>query len=93
MGDTPVETSLVLSLPVEPEPGCPFQPRCPYSIEKSTCDNPPLVEVAPQHSVACWVDVRRAQTHSPGVAVPDDAQPRLHASTPAGQVATPVGVR
>ena len=78
---------------VDPQPGCPFQPRCPYSIEQSTCENPPLVEVAPQHSVACWVDVRRAQTHPPGVAVPDDAQPRLDTSARTGQVGTPVGVR
>jgi oligopeptide transport system ATP-binding protein len=78
---------------VDPGPGCPFQPRCPYSIEKSTCDNPPLDEVAPQHSVACWVDVRKAKTHQPGIAVADDAQPRLNAGAASPPVATPAGIR
>lgn len=35
-------------------PGCPFSPRCPRSIDRCTQDKPPLVELAPQHSWACW---------------------------------------
>jgi oligopeptide transport system ATP-binding protein len=37
---------------------CPFSPRCRYSIEQSFCENPPLVQVGPEHRVACWVDVK-----------------------------------
>ena len=39
--------------------GCPFQPRCPYRIEKCA-ENPPLIQIAPDHQTACWVDVRTA---------------------------------
>lgn len=39
--------------------GCPFRARCAYAIEK--CEqNPPLMEMAPEHVAACWVDVRTA---------------------------------
>lgn len=37
---------------------CPFSPRCKYAIEESFCENPPLVQVGPEHRVACWVDVK-----------------------------------
>src|SRR5512134_248050 len=37
---------------------CPFAPRCKYAIERCWKENPPLREVAPQHWVACWEDVR-----------------------------------
>ena len=78
---------------VDSPPGCPFQPRCPYSIEQSTCENPALELVAPQHWVACWVDVRRAQPHEPGVAVPDDAMPRRDGAAKAASPAMPAGTR
>jgi len=45
--------------------GCPFAPRCPFCVEKSLQERPPLVPVpgadasAPHpHLAACWVDVR-----------------------------------
>lgn len=37
--------------------GCPFAPRCEYVIDKCRIQNPDLVERAPGHRVACWVDV------------------------------------
>jgi oligopeptide transport system ATP-binding protein len=41
---------------VKPPPGCPFQPRCPYSIDR--CQQmPPLDYVGPGHRKACWVDL------------------------------------
>ncbi len=49
---------------VEPK-GCPFQPRCPYRIDKCA-EMPPLVQAAdgkPGHLSACWVDVRIAEAH------------------------------
>jgi oligopeptide transport system ATP-binding protein len=44
---------------IDPEPQCPFYPRCKYHIEKCKTANPPLELVAPNHYVACWVDVRK----------------------------------
>lgn len=41
---------------LHPPKGCPFQPRCPFSLPK--CETyPPYVQVGPQHVSACWVDV------------------------------------
>ncbi len=43
--------------------GCPFQPRCPYRIEKCA-EMPPLEPGAgspSDHLKACWVDVRTAE--------------------------------
>jgi oligopeptide transport system ATP-binding protein len=37
---------------------CPFAPRCKYAIERCWKENPPLVEVSPEHKVACFEDVR-----------------------------------
>ena len=45
------------SLLVEPR-GCPFAPRCEYPLEKCIQHNPELMEVAPGHKVACWVNVQ-----------------------------------
>ena len=42
---------------VDPPKGCPFQPRCPYAIERCVTENPSLEPVVPGHRIACWVDV------------------------------------
>ena len=39
---------------LNPPPGCPFSPRCPYAQDKCHVEKPPLVEAAPGHSYACW---------------------------------------
>ena len=44
---------------VNPPAGCPFQPRCPFAVERSRHERPPLEEVRPGHRVACWVDVTK----------------------------------
>ena len=43
---------------------CPFAPRCKYRVEKSLCENPPLMQVGPDHRVACWVDTRTGRLRS-----------------------------
>src|SRR5262245_1242413 len=56
----------MVSVPV----ACPVQPRCRYEVEKSRLELPPLLEVAPQHWVACfnpvpetaWAEQRAAVT-------------------------------
>ncbi len=37
---------------------CPFSPRCRFAVERSVCENPPLMPVGPEHRVACWVDIK-----------------------------------
>lgn len=36
-------------------PGCPFQPRCRYSVDRCTAEYPPEVELGPRHRVRCWL--------------------------------------
>ena len=38
--------------------GCPFRPRCPFAIDRCAQLIPPLIEIQPGHSSACWVDVK-----------------------------------
>jgi oligopeptide/dipeptide ABC transporter ATP-binding protein len=40
--------------PLERHVGCPFRPRCPRAQGRCTAEEPPLVEVAAGHRVACW---------------------------------------
>jgi oligopeptide/dipeptide ABC transporter ATP-binding protein len=40
---------------LEPVVGCPFEPRCPYRIERCSQETPTLEELTPTHTVACWV--------------------------------------
>jgi oligopeptide/dipeptide ABC transporter ATP-binding protein len=44
------------NLLVEPK-SCPFAPRCTHVIEKCLLENPPLINIAPEHKSACWVDI------------------------------------
>ncbi|RPJ20774.1 MAG: ABC transporter ATP-binding protein [Chloroflexi bacterium] len=41
--------------PLNPPQGCRFHPRCPVAIEKCAHDEPPFIEVSPDHWVACWL--------------------------------------
>ncbi len=50
-------------LRIEPK-GCPFAPRCIYRVEKCWNEMPHLKQVeggSPDHTVACWVDVREGE--------------------------------
>jgi len=38
---------------------CPFAPRCKWVIERCWNENPVLEIIAPEHRVACWVDVKK----------------------------------
>jgi oligopeptide transport system ATP-binding protein len=42
-------------------PGCPFEPRCVYAIDKCREERPILEPVGPRHRIACWVDITRAE--------------------------------
>ena len=51
--DLPCIDGLPPDLSLLPE-GCPFAARCHGQSERCLKENPPLVEVAPGHSVRCW---------------------------------------
>jgi len=40
--------------PIKPPGGCRFHPRCPVALKVCGQMEPPLVDVAPDHQVACW---------------------------------------
>lgn len=40
-----------------PSSGCPFAPRCPFAFDRCLEENPPLMEIASGHEVACWWDI------------------------------------
>src|SRR5207248_10979657 len=40
---------------VRPPIGCRFQPRCERALERCAARRPRLVEVAPEHFVACYL--------------------------------------
>jgi peptide/nickel transport system ATP-binding protein/oligopeptide transport system ATP-binding protein len=40
--------------PVNPPAGCRFHPRCPVVMEGCSLQEPPLIEIVPDHYVACW---------------------------------------
>jgi len=41
--------------------GCPFAARCDFVKEKCRTENPPLVEYAPKHMAACWVNIETGE--------------------------------
>lgn len=45
---------------INPPPGCPFHPRCPYATQRSRDEEPQLVRIGTDHFVAChnWQVVR-----------------------------------
>ena len=42
---------------IDAPPGCPFQPRCFYAVDRCLEENPSLEPVTRGHTIACWVDV------------------------------------
>jgi peptide/nickel transport system ATP-binding protein len=53
-------------------PGCPFEPRCPISIDACRADEPPLLQIGSDHSAACL----RALEIEDGSLNPADVFPR-----------------
>ena len=43
---------------------CPFAPRCRWALERCWKENPALEPVAPEHRIACWVDVKTGRNRS-----------------------------
>lgn len=50
-----------VSKPIDPPERCRFYERCPYATETCEKNTPPLVEVAPDHKVACYLYTKEAE--------------------------------
>jgi oligopeptide transport system ATP-binding protein len=50
-------------------PGCPFEPRCEFAVDKCREVRPELEPVGPRHRIACWVDVTHAERRTPPAAL------------------------
>jgi oligopeptide transport system ATP-binding protein len=48
---------------LEPPNHCPFAPRCQFVFDKCWQENPPLMEVGPNHRAACWADLTGVKVH------------------------------
>jgi oligopeptide/dipeptide ABC transporter ATP-binding protein len=42
--------------PIDPPPGCPFHPRCPYAFVRCRVEKPLLAPATEDHQVACWLN-------------------------------------
>jgi peptide/nickel transport system ATP-binding protein len=40
---------------LDPPPGCRFHPRCPRAMQQCSQSNPPIVHIADDHDVACFL--------------------------------------
>jgi oligopeptide/dipeptide ABC transporter ATP-binding protein len=45
---------------IAPPPGCKFNPRCPFRLERCFSEDPELMPVGDGHVAACWVTMKRA---------------------------------
>jgi oligopeptide/dipeptide ABC transporter ATP-binding protein len=45
--------------PIDPPSGCTFHPRCQHAFDRCRAQRPPLVQVASNHYVACWLNEGR----------------------------------
>ncbi|HXZ99855.1 MAG TPA: ABC transporter ATP-binding protein [Candidatus Binatia bacterium] len=59
---------------IAPPPGCKFNPRCPFRLDRCRRDNPPLETVGDGQRAACWVTMRRAYAEM-GAATITDTRP------------------
>jgi peptide/nickel transport system ATP-binding protein len=74
--------------PLAPPPGCHFHPRCPHAMAVCREAAPALVELAPGHASACWLN--------PGTTARDrmhDARGEAVSPAPAAQAAADAPAR
>jgi len=63
IGDVNEMKSIPGTLPdlVYPPPGCLFHPRCRVAFERCKKEEPPIIEIAPDHFVSCWLYVDKRE--------------------------------
>jgi len=54
-GTLPVALPGEVPDPANPPGGCRFNPRCPHAFDRCRVEDPPLVELVPTRSAACWL--------------------------------------
>src|SRR5437868_13765623 len=59
---------------IAPPPGCEFNPRCPFRIEKCFTEDPELAVAAAGQQAACWVTMTKAYAEM-GAATITDTRP------------------
>jgi len=59
---------------IAPPPGCKFNPRCPFRLERCFSEAPELGRVGDGQAAACWVTMRRAYAEM-GAATLTDTRP------------------
>jgi oligopeptide/dipeptide ABC transporter ATP-binding protein len=47
-------------------PGCSFQPRCPFAVDKCAVAAPELVAAGDNHASACWESARLVEVERAG---------------------------
>lgn len=53
--ELPVAPAGEVGDPANPPSGCRFHTRCPYALDRCVIETPPLIDVAPGRTVACWL--------------------------------------
>ncbi|HBY06914.1 MAG TPA: peptide ABC transporter ATP-binding protein [Chloroflexi bacterium] len=48
------------NLLVKPK-GCPFAPRCEFTMERCRTENPTLLPINERHQIACWIDSKTGE--------------------------------
>jgi peptide/nickel transport system ATP-binding protein len=48
--------------PLDPPAGCHFHPRCPFVMQRCRESAPPLFDIGPGRTSACWLSQTRADT-------------------------------
>jgi len=56
---------------IAPPPGCKFNPRCPFRIEKCFSEDPPLEMVGTAQQAKCWVTMKRAYAEMNAATITD----------------------
>jgi peptide/nickel transport system ATP-binding protein len=74
-GDLPEALPGEVPDPGAPPPGCRFHPRCPYAFDRCPTEDPPLYDVGPRRTAACFLrdpagSGQPTASHTNGTAAP-----------------------
>ena len=76
---------------IAPPPGCKFNPRCPFRIERCFSEDPPLAAVgADSQRAACWVTMERAYAEMGARDITDTRPGAASGVRPPKELAVPI---